>query len=471
MTSWERSRSIRRAGGRARGGAGRRRRGWLAWILLLTTALVGLVAVAHAADGDPEPSPEWWKALRLRGRIAEEFAYRLHDPGDYSKLRTTGWLDAKYAFSEAVSLRVATRAWYDAVFDITDRYPPNVERDQKTELALREALLSVSWADLDVRLGRQQIVWGEAISTFVTDIVNPKDFREFILPDFSELRIPIWALDFAYHLREGLTFEGVWTPDTRSNKLAKQGGEFQFAPIPFQFHGPVVRLPDDADEFSLSRSEGGFRLSELVNGWDLSLIYYDQNDKTSVLFQRKVTRPVGPAITVLEPRHPRVHIVGFTLGKTIEPFVIRAEAAYSIGKQYETLDPADADGVVRRDTLDYLIGIGATLFSIDTTLQVSQKILAGSAANVSRVGVEGQVTTSLALRLSTAFLEDTLITTLLFVVNTNMVDYRVSPKIDYLVSGSVTLSVGVDIFEGTRHTLYGQFDRNDRGWFTANWRF
>jgi len=40
-----------------------------------------------------------------------------------------------------------------------------------------------------VRLGRQQIVWGEAIGTFVTDVVNPKDFREFVLPDFSELRI------------------------------------------------------------------------------------------------------------------------------------------------------------------------------------------------------------------------------------------------------------------------------------------
>src|SRR5713226_5543251 len=120
-----------------------------------------LVTAAYAEETAPEGPPDWLKALRLRGRIAEEFAYRLHDPGDVSKLRTIGWLEGKYSFSDAVSLRVATRAWYDAVFHATDRYPANVERDQKTEVSLREALLSVSHGNLDVRVGRQQIVWGE----------------------------------------------------------------------------------------------------------------------------------------------------------------------------------------------------------------------------------------------------------------------------------------------------------------------
>src|SRR2546425_6541737 len=169
-------------------------------LLVAVLVLASLVTAVDADEREPDATI-WPAALRVRGRLAEEFAYRLHDPGDVSKLRTTGWLEGKYAFSEAVSLRVAARAWYDVVFDITGRYPASVERDQKTELDLREALLSVSRGDLDVRLGRQQIVWGEAISSFVTDVVNPRDFREFILPDFTELRIPIWPLDFTYRLR------------------------------------------------------------------------------------------------------------------------------------------------------------------------------------------------------------------------------------------------------------------------------
>src|SRR5258706_6773882 len=157
-------------------------------VTLLVLACLAGTAAAEETAGD---GLTWPAALRVRGRLAEEFAYRLHDPGDVSKLKTLGWLEGKYTFSEAVNLRVATRGYYDAVFAATDRYPDNVRRNQEQELELREAILSVSHGDLDVRLGRQQIVWGEAISTFVTDVVNPKDFREFVLPDFTELRIPI----------------------------------------------------------------------------------------------------------------------------------------------------------------------------------------------------------------------------------------------------------------------------------------
>jgi len=431
-----------------------------------------LLALAAPAGADEAEPPAWAKALRLRGRLAEEFAYRLHDPGDVSKLKTLGWLDGKYAFSESVAVRAAVRGWYDAVFEATDRYPANVERDQKTDLSLREALLIVGLGDLDVRLGRQQIVWGEAISTFVTDVVNPKDFREFVLPDFSELRIPIWALDATYRLAEGVSVEGVWTPDTRTNKLPKQGAEFQFARFPYRFRNPVVRLPDDADEFSLARSEGGVRLSVLRQGWDVALIYYDEADKSPVLFQRRVAQPPGPEVVVLDPQHPRLHIIGATLAKSFEPVVMRAEAALTLGKRYETANPLDPDGVVGRDTLDWLVGVDYTFFeTVDTALQLSQKVLMGSATNLTRAGVAAQVTTSVTLRVTTGFFDNTLNPTVLFVAGVNRGDFRLSPRIDYLVSGAVTLSVGADLFEGPHRTLYGQFDRNDRVTFTTTWRF
>jgi len=59
----------------------------------------------------------------------------------------------------------------------------------------------------------------------------------------------------------------------------------------------------------------------------------------------------------------------------------------------------------------------------------------------------------------------------LFVGNATRADFRVSPRIDWNVTGALTVSVGVDIFEGARRTLYGQFDGNDRAWMTTTWRF
>jgi len=441
---------------------------WLASLLVL------LAPVAAATADEPvDEGLAWPAALRVRGRLAEELAYRLHDPGDVSKLKTLGWLEGKYTLSESANVRVGVRGWYDAVFQATDRYPRNVERDQETDFSLREAILSVSRGDLDVRVGRQQIVWGEALSTFVTDVVNPKDFREFVLPDFTELRIPIWALDAAYRLARNVTLEGVWTPDTMHNRLPKKGAEFQFQGPDFGFRNPVVRLPDDDAEFSLAGSEGGLRLSALRDGWDVSLIYYEQADKTPVLFQRRVARtPPQPDVIVLEPRHPRLHIVGATLAKSFEPAVLRAELAVSVGKRYETTDPLDGDGVVRRDTIDYLLGVDFPLgWDVDAALQVSQKILTGDATGLTRPGVAGQVTTSLALRLSTGFFDNTLNPSVLVVVGVERADLRVSPRLEWLITGSLSVAVGADIFEGGRRTLYGQFDKNDRVTFTTTWRF
>lgn len=442
-------------------------------LLLAVLALCCAAAPAAAEEPDGDGLPDWLRAARLRGRVAEDFAYRLHDPGDVAKLRTMGWLEGKYTFTDWASLRLATRGWYDAVFDVTDRYPPNVERDEKTELTLREGILAFSHGDLDARLGRQQIVWGEAISTFVTDVVNPRDFREFVLPDFTELRLPIWAADVTYRLGPNVTLEGVWTPDTLHNKIPKQGAEFQFAPFPYRFRNPVVRLPDNPEEYTLTRSEGGLRLSALRGGWDASLIYYDQADKNFVLFQRRVPQAAPrPDVIVLDPQHPRLHIVGATLAKSLEDVVVRAEMAVTVNKHYETSDPQSLRGVVRRDTIDYLLGVDYTFFgAVDTALQLSQKILTGDATNLTRPGVAGRATTSIALRVTTGFLDNTLNPTVLFVVGAEHADFRVSPRLDWLVSGSLTLSVGADIFEGSRQTLWGQFDRSDRVTFTTTWRF
>ena len=151
---------------------------------------------------------------------------------------------------------------------------------------------------------------------------------------------------------------------------------------------------------------------------------------------------------------------------------MRAEAALTLGKRYETANPLDPDGVVRRDTLDWLVGVDYTFFeTVDTALQLSQKVLMGSATNLTRAGVAAQVTTSVTLRATTGFFDNTLNPTVLFVAGVNRGDFRLSPRIDYLVSGAVTLSVGADLFEGPHRTLYGQFDRNDRVTFTTTWRF
>src|SRR5262249_48459066 len=266
------------------------RRGFL-WLVLvgLITGSSSVVAWTAQDAAQPEPSattwPSWLEQWHPKGRLKEEIAYRLSTPNQLTKLKTLGWLEGRYDFSPSVHLRLMGRGWYDGVYDLTDQYSFTVERDQEVDVDLRHALLSLSAGGFDFPVWRQQIGWGEVLGTFITDVVNPKDFREFVLPEFSDIRIPLWALDITYTFGNNLVLEGVWTPDVRFNRFPKPGAEFEFFRPGLR---PNVRLaPEEKPPLTLGHSQGGVRVSYLVSGWDVSLLYYDAFDPNPVSFRRQ----------------------------------------------------------------------------------------------------------------------------------------------------------------------------------------
>ncbi|MDZ4059223.1 MAG: hypothetical protein U1D64_04180, partial [Bacteroidales bacterium] len=50
--------------------------------------------------------------------------------------------------------------------------------DRDLELGLREAYLDLRFENMDLRVGKQQIIYGKAEGVFITDVVSPKDLRE-----------------------------------------------------------------------------------------------------------------------------------------------------------------------------------------------------------------------------------------------------------------------------------------------------
>lgn len=60
---------------------------------------------------------------------------------------------------------------------------------------LRELYVDTKAAGWDVRLGKQQVVWGTADGMKLLDIINPTDYREFSQNAMEDSRIPIWMLN------------------------------------------------------------------------------------------------------------------------------------------------------------------------------------------------------------------------------------------------------------------------------------
>jgi hypothetical protein len=107
-----------------------------------------------------------------------------------------------------VRFNMLYRARYDSIFDVRDSYRRrNYDRDDfrfPEGKYPREVFLDIDFVNplqkLSVRIGRQQVVWGEADVFRSIDVVNPLrlDQNGLIGEDFSDFREPLWIVKFLY---------------------------------------------------------------------------------------------------------------------------------------------------------------------------------------------------------------------------------------------------------------------------------
>ena len=135
--------------------------------------------------------------LDVTGYVKNETALRLHSPHQLSK--SQNWLQAEIEFelTDWAELTILGRSMFDPVnhleTNIEDFHTSPIDRleaGDSFQAELRELYLDVLYEDFDIRLGRQQIVWGESIGLRILDVINPQDFREFILNDFIDAPYP-----------------------------------------------------------------------------------------------------------------------------------------------------------------------------------------------------------------------------------------------------------------------------------------
>jgi len=144
---------------------------------------------------------------------------------DWDWLQRGKWIDRfDFPFIESSKLFLLYRGVYDSIYDYTPTFrerdfrgrkpgraalrdlndlPRNALDSIKFENQLREAYIDLKLKDapLSFRLGKQQIIWGEADDFRMLDRANPLDtswhFIEEIPPPsfgWDDLRIPQWML-------------------------------------------------------------------------------------------------------------------------------------------------------------------------------------------------------------------------------------------------------------------------------------
>lgn len=340
-----------------------------------------------------------------------------------------------------------------------------LELGDRVDVELRELYVEGRIGPAWLRIGKQQVVWGQADGLKVLDVVDPQDFREFILEDFDESRIPLWTANLEVPAGPA-TLQLLWIPDPSAHDIPRPDALFAFraprlvGPRPPPGVAVDVRAPEHPDAFR--GSDLGARLAGRLRDWDLTANYLWHYDDAPVL--RRTLR--GPTLVEVDPEYERAHVVGVTASNTFGELTLRLEAAYTRPRWFPTDDLGDRDGVVRSDELGAVLGLDWYGFR-DTllSLQLFPSLLCDDEPGLLRDRLDANVT-FLARR---SFRNERLVAEAIWLHNLNQGDGAIRPELRYELRDGLWIWAGLDWFYGTRDGLFGQYDARDRALLGFEW--
>ena len=244
--------------------------------------------------------------------------------------------------------------------------------DRDLELGLREAYLDLRFDNMDLRVGKQQIIYGKAEGVFITDVVSPKDLREFLLPDFNEIRMGVTSAKLNYYFGNS-TIEAVWAPIFTPTQMPDDGSIWS-PTMPFPIT-PTFDYSTAEIEPKLENSEYFLRFSSMSSKADFEIVggYFWADDPAM-----HITKQIDPATMQLigltvRPEYHRLMMGGASIGIPLGPLVIRSEGGYYAGKYFQTETPTIPDATIEKDYLHYMVGVDYTIAGVRLSAQFIQE--------------------------------------------------------------------------------------------------
>ena len=290
----------------------------------------------------------------LTGRLTEQAAYsyngkKPHD--NFTSLKSSLFLDYEQKFESGWRFKTNAKAYYDAIYDIrNETYSQDELKEQRSEVELFDAYVEGSLtSNLDVKVGRQVVVWGRSDTIRITDVLNPLDNRRPGMVDIEDLRLPTTMAKFDFFL-------GDWrvTPiavlEQRFTKLPAFGSAFNPRPDP--------RIAEeDYSDITYALSVGGE-----FSGWDVNFYAARLHDDAGYV---KL-----PAQSGLQPvfKHDKINMFGAALNVLSGSWLFKTELAYFDGLKYSSVQEKSFSRTDALVGFEYN-GIADTMISYDFSVR------------------------------------------------------------------------------------------------------
>ena len=442
----------------------------------------------------------------IYGYLKNETALRVKHPHELMKSEFTLEMDFTYHLAHNLLVFLKGKAFYDAVFDWeNDGYGKH--KGLRSEIAkpnqdttadpLREAYIDILLKKMDIRIGKQQEVWGTADGLKVLDLINPTDFREFYQDDFEDSRIPLWAFKVNYYVGKGgnNVFQVIWIPDFESNYVPPYG--HPFAPLSTRTLGalkrplPLLRWVTPLKTHlrrvaqHMRNSEIGFKWSQNFGSWEYTLNYfYHWTDNPGLYFKGYGFRFLGTPL-LYEEKFKRVHSLGGTFSKTFTRFfglhnvIMRGEFLLNLhditpASTPLTLHTPSGNKTVLTDSINYVVGWdkqfrGRYFFSLQffqfITLDYHHNYLSGLT-----LAPKDRVDNAVSLLISSDFFNERLNPKVLMVFLDDG-ELWVQPRFIIELTTNVEASVGGNFYTGSPRGILGEFRNNNQVVFEIKYGF
>lgn len=252
-----------------------------------------------------------------------------------SRLRTELQLDLNIDLPRHWQALVSGKGFYDFAYRINGKndYTNDVIDEYESEIEFREVyLLGSIGKNIDIKLGRQIVVWGKSDNIRVTDVINPLDMREPAMTDIEDLRLPLTMTRVDYYIGD-FNISAMAIHEIRFNKIPAFGSDF----YPF----PIAAPPENKPDSTLENTEYALAVNGIFSGWDVSAYYADfYNDEP------RFEAVDGFSFPVFQLNHDRLQMVGTTANIALGNWLLKGEAAWihgfefvnTPGKKYDRVD-------------------------------------------------------------------------------------------------------------------------------------
>ncbi|OGX18356.1 MAG: hypothetical protein A3K83_06365 [Omnitrophica WOR_2 bacterium RBG_13_44_8b] len=430
--------------------------------------------------------------FQFNGYIKNEIGLRTKEQSYLQKNKNIFELAAQYKLMEdELVLFGKAKYFYDFAYtkDKLDKAGHYMQHIQRTEW-LRDLYLDYNKGPWFLRLGKQQVAWGQSDGIAILDRVNPFDLREYWQPDFVDLRIPLWMANINYAPKLNSNLQLLFIPDFEESQAAPPGSPFTFRSYTlfdnFMKSSAAsfdINMRPPAKQFE--HATWGLQWSDRIGDMDYTLNFlygpYYTARNTTRFIPPPIVLPAGKFIVDRAFKLWRVYGGSFNRSFTnpgpMQGITLRGDFAWYNDEPTYFGDPnaGSSKGIVRWNNIFWLLGVDKYVITKWlVSFQYAQYIMEHKLAtnntfpayqqvplNSYTYGAQDRLENIFSLKISTNFMNDRLKPEVLWSF-TDDNQGKVSPKLTYEIQDNLLFTLGWHYFYGNETDSNGQFRRQNQ---------